>query len=163
MSSEPTTKRAESQIRLVCPFSSKRHTLAYVEGGEGVFVPYEPDDEVELPLGWGRMVIDQVVVNPEIKEVKTIRREEVKAGMAALKVAIKDESFPADHRKKVKAELDNGKALKETRRLARETYPLPDDETILVRMQFPVLSEEGIAEALKVLREAGFPIEVLGE
>ncbi len=148
-----------STIKLACPVSGKTATLPYSDDEEGKFTPYEGDDDIDLPKGWGRMVIDIVAPNPEISEVLAVRAKEVRTAMKQLKAASDDEKLPEEERKALKAELESGDVLKKVEAEAARRLPLPDEETVVLRLAFPVLSDEAMGTAIKVLREAGFPIE----
>jgi hypothetical protein len=149
----------KSSIKLACPVSGKTASVPYADDEEGKFVPYEGDDEIDLPRGWGRMVFDVVAPNPEIAEVAETRAKEVRAAMKQIKSASADPKLSEEERAEVKADLDSGKVLQEVEAEAARRLPLPEQETVVLRLAFPVLSDEAVGAAIKALRDAGFPIE----
>ena len=148
----------KSQIKLVCPVSAQIAAMPYADDEEGTFVPYEGDDDIDLPVGWGRLVLDVVAPNPEIGEATRARELEVKAAMKQIQAMVKDESVPEAQRKMVADELKSGKAKKEVEAQPAERIPIPTEGTVVLRLAFPVLGSEAVGAALKALRDAGFPI-----
>ena len=70
---------AKSTLNLVCPVTGKRAKPIPLDedAPEGEFVVVDPDDAApRLPVGWGRLTIDIVVVNPAVAEVETARAAE---------------------------------------------------------------------------------------
>ena len=150
----------KSRTVLVRPVSGKRAVVSYDSGDQdGTFVP--TGEASDLPMWWGSIALSMVVPNPEIEEVKSARRVEVDETIKTIEAAAADASVPEAQRSVLKAELASGKAKKHAKRLAVENHPLPDEDTVLVCLRLSVLSDEAMATAIRVLREAGFPI-VLG-
>ena len=149
----------KSTTNYVCPVSGKSVRVPYSGDEEGSFGIYDGEDEVDLPLGWGRFVLDVVVANPEVAEVKRARKTELKEAMDSLKATAEDEAVPEAQRRTIQSEMDSGVALRQAIAMIEDRYPLPEEDTVLLRLQYPVLSDEAIGTLLKTLRDAGFQID----
>lgn len=147
----------KSTIQLVCPVSGARaKPVPYADSEEGTFLPHVEDAPPDLPVGWGRLVIDVVVRNPEIKTVLTARAQEMARAMETLEQAANDGSATAPQ---VREHIDSGAATKAAEEAINAELPLPEDRKVYLRLQYPVLSDEAVGAAIKALRDAGFPIE----
>lgn len=159
----------KSRINLVCPVSGVEADIPYADDEEGTFVPYESEEDVDLPLGWGRLAFDVVAPNPEIEGVKKAREAAVKERMDFFRsmATAPDEAGASDAQKEaqkvqretLKKEIKSGQALKIATADTEEQIPMPEEETVVLRLQYPVLSPEAVGALVKALKDAGFPIE----
>ena len=171
---DPKARKAapQSKITLICPVSGKRVSIPYALEGQGVFLPCDEADPMDLPIGWGRLVIDVVVPNSEIEAVRIVRDEEVRAAIDQLRnvlastdrliagaAADQERAALQMQRSAVQAELDSGRAKLDAQKIIEDKHPMPAEATSLLRLQFQVLSDEAMGAALRALRDAGFPIE----
>lgn len=152
----------KSTIQYHCPVTNKR-TRVNLPGSDedGVFLPVTEEDEdgLDLPLGWGRLVIEQVVRNPEVEQAKAARRAFVEQTTAAVEQQARGDSEQAAQ---IRAEIESGAAAEQIQAAAEEQIPIPEDATVTMRATYSVLSDEAIAEILSALEKAGVKFTVGG-
>lgn len=154
----------KSSITLICPVSGKRaRAIPLTDAIEGEFVHYEPEDDapVDLPLGWGRLVLDVHAKNPEHAAALAQRSEAAREAKTSWDAALADAKVPEDQKAQLRAELESGQAAEQLETVLDDRFPLPE-EYVLMRLQYPVLSDDAVTALVKALRAAGFPMVLNG-
>lgn len=142
----------------VCPVSGKRKV---VPGHPGVTSEIVTDDTFFAPVGWGRLVVEIVIPNPEVAERQTARAKEKADALAQIKAMCEDKEVPASVRTSTKKKLASGEVEKEIEmRLDLDArYAAPEQDTVVRRVSYNVLSDEALIAGLAALKNVGFPVE----
>jgi hypothetical protein len=149
-----------SSFTFICPISGKRKVVA---GASGVEVEVGKVDPLSpLPVGWGRIIIETIVPNPDVAERAAAREREKAEGLAQIQAMCEDKEVPASVRNSTKKKLASGDVAREIdlRISLDPRFADPAEPVQVVRTVFAVLSDEALAAARGALKEAGFPIEV---
>lgn len=142
-----------SRVIFVCPISGARRTQPYSEEPDGVFHVHDTDDPPTVPLRWGRIVIEKLVPNPEIREVAEARKEFVANAMeTAREMSEKDD----DQGRQVKSELESGRALHDVMMLAEREFPDADEEPVVMRAEYSTLAPEALDGVVEALQPLGY-------
>lgn len=146
-----------SFTRLTCPVTGRHIRVPFSSVEDGVFAVVEPDDDShELPEGWGRLVLEISVPNPEVVIVAGHRDQEVAAALEELRQTLTREDLPKGQREQLQTALDLGTAERDIREAVEERNPGPDDLVVTARSTFPVLSLEALRQAVEGLSKVGF-------
>lgn len=143
----------------ICPVSGKRKVVA---GAPGALVEIgDVDPLAPLPVGWGRLILETVVPNPDVAERAAAREREKVEGLAQIQAMCEDKDVPASVRNSTKKKLQSGEVAREIDlRISLDPRFAEPAKTVQVRrIVFAVLSDEALASAQAALRTAGFPIE----
>lgn len=148
-----------SYTRLTCPVTGRHTRIPFSSATDGAFVVVEPDDDdaIMLPVGWGRIVLEVAVSNPEIETVVAQRDLEVSNALEELRQSLAQEGLSKTQRDHRQTALDLGTAERDIKAAVEERYPMPDDLVVTARATFPVLSMEALRQAVEVLAKSGFP------
>lgn len=151
-----------STITFVCPITKKRERAPWPEGeADGVFLPVDEEDgdNPVLPMGWGRLTIEQVVHNPEVDQIRTARRVAVEQMTAAVEAQAKGDS---DQAASIRAEIESGEASQQIQAAVEDQFPMPESDRLTLRATYSAISDEAIAEILGALKQVGVEFRVGG-
>lgn len=150
---------SRSKTILICPVSLARQTRYLDEDAPGEFVTVEDAEDLLalLPVGWGRLTVEQVVRNPEIDEVEDAREAARMAGEADIN-AILESNTPEAEKAPLRRRVEDGSILADIEAAVEQQHPYPTEATVVQRLRFSSLSPAGILAVLRALAGVGLPI-----
>jgi len=152
-----------SKTVLVCPLTGNRTTRFLDGDAPGQFVTVvdgTADDLItSLPPGWGRLVIERVIMNPEIDEIDEDRRAAAAEGFADLEAVLASEA-PEAEKAILRRRINDGSVQVQIDDAVATQHPYPEDEVVVQRLVFSALSDNAITTICQVLRQLGLPVVV---
>lgn len=151
--------KIKSTLRLACPISGKLTAPIPYEHANGVAEVVEPEEDILLPVGWGRLQLDVVAENPEVSEHAEARRVFITQEVKNAEAMLESDEVPAEVKTQVKTALENGRIAHELGERFDAEHEAPEDGVVYLRFAYDVLSSEAVGQVVTALQGLGFTFE----